>query len=175
MIKLVKFQALFLVMASAVSIQSVAGQTNPQYHQQRRQQPIQPVRPWGGPAGRKEAPAEYAAVKLDREVALPNVPTYTGKQVFLSGLQYPNSPQGAGYMLLYNTEHTTSQVKEWWANALNNSPWKIELTSDDSVQAVSKDGSSCIVTVATRASSTPERMKGMRASYTIYFGEKKQK
>jgi hypothetical protein len=128
-------------------------------------------RTWGAPTQqiRKEQPVEFRATNLDRDVALPNLPGYTGKQVFVSGLLYPNAKDGPGYYVVYNTEHTQAQVKEWWANALKMDPWKISYTDFQTIKAHGKDGSKCTITAGPIVSTTAAKNKGMNGSYSIYF------
>lgn len=114
-------------------------------------------------------PPEFQGVSLDRDVALPMLPGYTGKQIFVTGMQYPNATGGPGYMMVYNTEHTEAQVREWWTNALSNDPWKIDFKSSRTIKAHQKDGSKCTVTAGTKQVAAAERMKGMNGSYTIYY------
>lgn len=142
--------------------------------QQQQQQPAtrQPVnRAWGTQSRpvRAEQPAEYKANVLDRDVALPNLPAYTGKQVFMNGLTYPNAKQGPGYFVVYNTEHDSSQVKEWWHNALKMDPWKVTYTDASTIKADTKDGSSCTITTGPLIASPSDKAKGMKGSYSVYY------
>lgn len=134
--------------------------------QQYRRQPL--ARNYGGQV-RREQPNEYKAANLDRDVVLPNLPGYTGKQIFVSGLTYPNARNAPGYMITYNTEHTKDQVKQWWANALNMPPWKVTFTDSSSIQATSKDGQKVTISPSTIVTTTPEKSKGMHGSYIVYY------
>ncbi len=131
-----------------------------------------PVRLPGQKAARTVQPAEFQGVSLDRDVALPSLPGYTGKQIFLTGMQYPNANGGPGYMVIYNTEHTETQVRDWWRNALGTDPWKIDFKDARSIKAHQKDGSKCVITAGARQVGPPERMKGMNGSYTVYYHPK---
>ena len=134
--------------------------------QQYRRQPM--ARNYGAPV-RREQPSEYKANVLDRDVVLPNLPGYTGKQVFVSGLIYPNARNSPGYMVTYNTEHTKDQVKQWWMNALNMPPWKVTFTDASSIQAVSKDGAKVTVSPGISVTTTAEKRKGMHGSYIVHY------
>lgn len=146
-------------------------QTAPDADAQQGRPPV--ARPWGQPV-RKEQPPEYRATSLDRDVQLPNLPGYTGKQVFISGLLYPNAKDGPGYYVMYNTEHTQDQVKQWWTNALKMDPWKITFTDDRVIKAHAKDGSKCTITAGPIITTTPEKSKGMHGSYMVYFHVKQK-
>ncbi len=145
----------FAPMSSAQNRQ-VQPQTN------RGQQPAAPAN------RRTQQPAEYQASDLDREIQLPNVPSYTGKQKYVSGLIYPNAKQGPGYYMIYNTEHTESQVKEWWQNALSMDPWKVNFTDATTVKARAKDGSTCNIVVMGVQGVNKDTAKGMRGSYSLF-------
>jgi hypothetical protein len=127
-------------------------------------------RPWGSaPIIRTEQPPEYRATNLDRDVSLPNLPGYTGKQVFVSGLLYPNAKEGPGYYVMYNTEHTQDQVKQWWTNALKMDPWKVTYSDDRTIKAHAKDGSKCTITAGPIITTSADKSKGMHGSYMVYF------
>ncbi|MBX9667513.1 MAG: hypothetical protein K2X93_07840 [Candidatus Obscuribacterales bacterium] len=141
-------------------------------------QPRRPGQGWQPPltsAVRKEAPAEFSSQNLDQEIALPNIPSYTGKQVFMNGVTYPNAKTGPGYYLTYNTEHTPQQVKDWWSNALKVDPWKITSTEGSVLQSVGRDGAHCIITTGPMIRVPKEKTKGMRGSYTIFYQQPQKK
>lgn len=128
-----------------------------------------PTRGQGMQAVRTVQPPEFVGVSLDRDVALPMLPGYTGKQIFVTGMEYPNATGGPGYMMVYNTEHTEAQVREWWTNALNNDPWKIDFKSSRTIKAHQKDGSKCTITAGNKQTTAAEKMKGMNGSYIVYY------
>jgi hypothetical protein len=149
-------------------------QVNPQQQAALQAAMRQPRRPMaqapGQAAPRKTAPKEFAGVSIDRDVALPNVPGYTGKQAFMTGMQYPHNIGGPGYFVIYNTEHTQAQVREWWGNALANDPWVITSKDTRSLTAKARDGSTVSVGVSERQySPDTNKVRGMNASYTIYY------
>lgn len=162
-----------IVLSLALASNTGAQAPKPQHTKlMANQQPRQIVKPINQrPTGQSpvEQDTVYKSQPLTQEVALPNLPSYTGKKVFISGLQYPNAKDGPGYYLVYNTEHPESDVKEWWKAAFKGDPtWKLTST-DESIRATSRDGSQCHVVVANLLPSSPEKMKGMRGSYSIYF------
>jgi len=124
---------------------------------------------------RKEQPLEYRAANMDREVALPNLPGYTGKQVFVNGLSYPNAKLGPGYYMMFNTEHTKDQVKDWWTNALKMDPWKISYTDKNTIKAHAKDGSKCSIIAGQVIGTEAAKVKGMHGSYSVYFHVKEKR
>ncbi len=145
---------------------------------QQRGQPRRPGQGWQPPLTnevRRIAPTEFASQNLDQEIALPNVPSYTGKQVFMNGVTYPNAKAGPGYYLTYNTEHTPQQVRDWWSNALKVDPWKIVATDGNVLQSVGRDGAHCMITTGPVVRVPKEKTKGMRGSYTIFFQQPQKK
>ncbi|MBI1268799.1 hypothetical protein GC174_00045 [bacterium] len=117
----------------------------------------------------KKQDSEHQASNLDRPVSLPNLPDYTGKQYFVTGLSYPNAKDGPGYIQTFNVENTEDQVKSWWKSALSSGNWKITFTDQHSMRGKLKDGSTCTITVEPPANTTKDKMKGCRASYTVYY------
>lgn len=164
-IKIVGLLTILSLAGFCPSMAQVKQTTTPQSAQRRG--PV--ARPWGQNPARTTQPSEFQGVSLDREMQLPNLPGYTGKQIFVTGVQYPNATGGPGYFMIFNTEHTESQVREWWTNALKNEPWKIEFRDARSLKARAKDGSKCAITAGGRQVAAPEKMKGMNGSYTIYY------
>lgn len=174
MVKSVKLGVL-MVAVMLCSVQHTSAQVNNTgTTQTQTTQRRAPARQWGQTiTPRAVAPEEYKAINLEREVALPSLPAYPGKQVFVHGLQYPSAVGGTGYMIVYNTEHPRKEVKDWWTTALKGEPWKVEHASGDTIKAKTKEGYKCTIT-ATNPLPTPDKakMKGMRGGYTVYFQAK---
>lgn len=155
-----------LVLSSLLGNSSAIGQVQ-QYQQQQ---------PTGGgqrgeraPLRRGQQPKEYQSKNMDREVSLPNVPNYTGEQKFISGMEYPNHENGAGYYMVMNTANTPEQVKEWWLNALRMHRWKVTFSDKSSIKAEETSSGTVSVQVAPPVTADEKRTKGMRGSYTIYY------
>lgn len=109
---------------------------------------------------------------LEQPIALPDLPSFTGQQDFMSGISYPDAPNGPGYVLTYNVENTQQQVLDWWKNALRIQGWNITMASDSSVHAKNKDGHT--VTVSTnmphdKKIKGKKNVKVARASYSLFF------
>jgi len=155
-----------LISLTAVNVFATANAQNG--YQPPTKRPIN--RAWGSqPVVRTEQPLEFRATNLDREVSLPNLPGYTGKQQFISGLMYPNAKDGPGYYINYNTEHTQQQVRQWWTNALKIDPWKITFSDDTTIKAHDKNGSKCTITTGPVMTAATDKSKGMHGSYMLYF------
>jgi hypothetical protein len=118
---------------------------------------------------------KFQANHLDRPIALPGLPQYTGKQYFIMGLAYPNAKDGPGYIQTFNVEHTQDQVKQWWSNALRMSNWKITQSDGELIRAQDKDGSVCSITMSDVANTTKEKSKNCHSSYSIYFHQVKKR
>ncbi|MBK9144384.1 MAG: hypothetical protein IPM23_17960 [Candidatus Melainabacteria bacterium] len=125
------------------------------------------------PRRTKEQDPEFKANQLDRPIALPGLPDFTGKQHFISGLVYPNAKQGPGYFLSFNTENTEQQVKDWWRAALQGGQWSLIFQDDRCVRGRLKDGSTCTVQVEAPLNSTKDKMKNCRSSYSIHYHQVK--
>jgi len=125
------------------------------------------------PRRTKEQEAEFKANQLDRPIALPGLPDFTGKQHFVSGLVYPNAKQGPGYFLSFNTENTEQQVKDWWRAALQGGQWSLIFQDTRCVRGRMKDGTTCTVQVEAPLNSTKEKMKNCRSSYAIHYHQVK--
>lgn len=76
------------------------------------------------------ADMEYKAEKLTAPVPLPNVPMYTGKSVFISGLRYPNDRSGQRYGMTYGVNEDPSAVKDWYRQSLKMYNWTVLDTSN---------------------------------------------
>jgi|GEM_PF-1394573 hypothetical protein len=131
------------------------------------------------PDGQKHAlrtgaqPSEYAATNMDRPVSLPDIPQFTGKQEFSTGLIYNNAKGGPGYYMTYNTENPQEEVRSWWLNALRMHQWKVEFSDEAHIKAHTKKGGKCTISVAAPMGAKSPKM---RASYTILYhpGTEKQ-
>lgn len=148
----------------------ICPQANAQYGQKRK---------YGGTkkydGKKKEQESQFQRTKLDRPVSLPDVPQYTGKQIFVSGLAYPNNKSGPGWMMVFNTEHTQDQVISWWKNALRMGSWKIQNSGQKNVRAKSREGHMVSVSVEAVRPSTKKKMKKCRACYTIFYHQIKKR
>lgn len=111
-------------------------------------------------------PSEYAATNMDRPVALPDIPQFTGKQEFSTGLIYNNAKGGPGYYMTYNTENPQEEVRSWWMNALRMHQWKVEFSDEAHIKAHTKKGGKCSIQVAAPMGAKSPKM---RASYTIFY------
>lgn len=118
---------------------------------------------------KKEQETEFQANKLDRPIELPGVPSYTGKQYFVTGLAYPNAKSGPGYFLNFNTEHDKQQIKDWWTAALQSGSWRITFQDKNCVRGKMRDGTTCTVNVEDPIPTTKDKMKKCRAGYSISY------
>ncbi|MBX9691152.1 MAG: hypothetical protein K2Z81_02140 [Cyanobacteria bacterium] len=113
---------------------------------------------------------EFQSQNLDKPVALPNVPDYSGEQAYMSGMIYPNNSNGPGYFMVFNTRHKQDQVKDWWLNALRMHKWNIGFTNATTVTADSKEGSVSIqVAAKVDRANEPKKTNNMNGSYTIFY------
>lgn len=129
----------------------------------------------GNNRSQKQQDPQFQANHLDRPISLSGLPQYTGKQFFIMGLAYPNAKGGPGYIQTFNVEHTQSQVKQWWTNALRMSNWKITQSDDTLIRATHKNGSTCSITMAGVANTTKEKSKNCHSSYSIYYHQVKRR
>lgn len=123
---------------------------------------------------KKKQESEFQYTNMDRPVSLPSLPQFSGKQHFISGLSYPNSKNGPGWIQTFNVENPESDVKSWWTNALRMHQWKITFTDQKTVRGKLKDGSVCTVTVDPPVNTTKDKMKNCRASYAVYYHQVKK-
>lgn len=110
--------------------------------------------------------AEFQATNMDRPVSLPDIPEFTGKQEFCTGLVYNNAKGGPGYYMTFNTENPPEDVRTWWMNALRMHQWKVEFTDAIHIKAHAKKGGKCSIQVQGPMGAKSPRM---RSSYTIFY------
>lgn len=125
------------------------------------------------PDGTRRAPrtgpqaSEFAATNMDRPVSLPDLPQFTGKQEFSTGLVYDNAKGGPGYYMTFNTENPQEEVRSWWLNALRMHQWKVEFSDEAHIKAHAQKGQGkCSIQVAAPMGAKSPKMK---ASYTIFY------
>lgn len=80
---------------------------------------------------------EYESEHLTKMIDLPEVPYFTGQAVFVSGTRFPNAKGGSSTTILLHSLEYPSQVRAWYAAALEQCRWRIEkqMTNDNAVSA----------------------------------------
>lgn len=111
-------------------------------------------------------PAEFQAQNMQQPVSLPDLPQFTGKQEFSTGLIYNNAKGGPGYYMTFNTENPKEEIRSWWLNALRMHQWKVEFSDEAHIKAHTKKGGKVSVQVAAPMGAKSPKM---RASYTIFY------
>ncbi len=113
---------------------------------------------------------QFQGQTMNSAVALPNVPDYSGEQVFMTGMAYPHNQGSPGYFMVFNTRHKPDQVKEWWVNALRMHKWEIGFANDTSVKASDPKNGTVSVQVASVVDvEDQKKVKNMNGSYTIFY------
>lgn len=88
------------------------------------------------------ADQEYKYEKLTAPVQFPNVPPYTGRTKFVSGLKYPNDKGGPRIGMTFLVQEDQAQVLDWYRQSLKIYQWKvIEMPAQPNlITAASRDG-----------------------------------
>lgn len=68
---------------------------------------------------------EYKPERLTQIVDLPNVPRYTGRAVFLSGLRYPRDTSGERIGMSLAVMESEPEILDWYKQALKMYSWRI--------------------------------------------------
>lgn len=107
---------------------------------------------------------QFAAVHFNKELSLPELPSYPGKNAqFVHGISFPGALNGGSYILHYNALETPQAITQWYGTAFQMYKWKIDKVTNHSISAVSASGHYCLITVQGAYAG-----KG-RCSFSIYY------
>ena len=112
----------------------------------------------------QHAPDEFKPDKLTSIVELPNVPTYTGHAVFVSGLKYPRDRSGMRIGMTIGVREDENEVLEWYKSALKTYRWTV-LTSNptDKYVSAAKDKNTFTVRIS------PSKQPGFRTLVVLSY------
>ncbi len=112
----------------------------------------------------QHAPDEFKPDKLTSIVELPNVPTYTGHAVFISGLKYPRDRSGMRIGMTIGVREDENEVLEWYKSALKTYRWTV-LTSNptDKYVSAAKDKNTFTVRIS------PSKQPGFRTLVVLSY------
>ncbi len=110
------------------------------------------------------ADREYACENLSQPVDIPNVPTFTGRTKFLTGLRYPNDRSGYRIGLTFAAVEDENQIIEWYRTALTGYGWKLlDMTPDGKTLTAVREGSTFTVRIS------PNKQPGYRTVVVLSF------
>lgn len=110
------------------------------------------------------ADREYACENLSQPVDIPNVPTFTGRTKFLTGLRYPNDRSGYRIGLTFAATEDEGQVMEWYRTALTSYGWKLlDMAPDGKTLTAVREGSTFTVRIS------PNKQPGYRTVVVLSF------
>ncbi len=112
----------------------------------------------------QHAPDEFKPEKLTAIVELPNVPTYTGHAVFVSGLKYPRDRSGVRIGMTVGVREDENEVLEWYKSALKTYRWTV-LTANptDKYVSAAKDKNTFTVRIS------PSKQPGFRTLVVLSY------
>jgi len=88
-------------------------------------------------------------VTLSSPMELPDVPKYTGRATFVSGLQYPDNPHGPVVLLTYRVHEDVAEVLQWYADSLKAYLWKVQEFKPETSQVLASKGhTACTILVS---------------------------
>ncbi len=112
----------------------------------------------------QHAPDEFKPDKLTGIVELPNVPTYTGHAVFLSGLKYPRDRSGVRIGMTLGVREDENEVLEWYKSALKTYRWNvITANPTDKYVSAAKDKNTFTVRIS------PSKQPGFRTLVVLSY------
>jgi len=86
--------------------------------------------------------------KLDRQVEIPNMPSYPGKTQYLNG-KVLEVPGANTYTMSFLAMDPPSRVRDWYIQALSSYDWKQTMHPTPTlVSAMAKDGSGLTVSIS---------------------------
>lgn len=112
----------------------------------------------------QHAPDEFKPDKLTSIVELPNVPTYTGHAVFISGLKYPRDRSGMRIGMTIGVREDENEVLEWYKSALKTYRWNvISANPNDKYVSAAKDNNTFTVRIS------PSKQPGFRTLVVLSY------
>jgi hypothetical protein len=112
----------------------------------------------------QHAPDEFKPDKLTAIVELPNVPTYTGHTVFISGLKYPRDRSGVRIGMTVGVREDENEVLEWYKSALKTYRWTVLTASPtDKYVSAAKDKNTFTVRIS------PSKQPGFRTLVVLSY------
>lgn len=112
----------------------------------------------------QHAPDEFKPDKLTGIVELPNVPTYTGHAVFISGLRYPRDRSGVRIGMTLGVREDENEVLEWYKSALKTYRWQVMNTNPtDKYVSAAKDNNTFTVRIS------PSKQPGFRTLIVLSY------
>jgi len=112
----------------------------------------------------QHAPDEFKPDKLTGIVELPNVPTYTGHAVFISGLKYPRDRSGIRIGMTIGVREDENEVLEWYKSALKTYRWNvISANPNDKYVSAAKDNNTFTVRIS------PSKQPGFRTLVVLSY------
>lgn len=80
---------------------------------------------------------EYRSDRLTAPIELTDIPQYTGRAVFVTGLKYPRDRSGMRVGMTFGVQEGESEVLEWYKSALKTYKWSLlsESVVDKSISA----------------------------------------
>jgi len=116
------------------------------------------------PASTQHAPDEFKPDKLTAMVELPNVPTYTGHAVFISGLKYPRDRSGMRVGMTIGVREDENEVLEWYKSALKTYRWTVMTANPtDKYVSAAKDNNTFTVRIS------PSKQPGYRTLVVLSY------
>ncbi|HEY9677948.1 MAG TPA: hypothetical protein V6C76_08055 [Drouetiella sp.] len=110
------------------------------------------------------ADRDYAVEHLKGPIDIPNVPPFTGRTKFLSGLRYPNDPSGYRLGMTFAAMEEPTQILDWYKTALGNYQWKlVENPQDPNSLTASKGGATFTLSLS------PNRVVGYRTVVVVSY------
>lgn len=92
---------------------------------------------------------EFKTERLTEQVDFPDVPRYTGKVTFLSGLRYPHDRNGQRVGMTLGVNEPADEVIQWYKDTLKSYRWNVLRDSPESrVVSATKDGNTFSVRIA---------------------------
>jgi len=79
-------------------------------------------------------------VVLSSPMELPEVPKYTGRATFVSGLQYPDNPHGPVVLLTYRVHEEAAEVLQWYSDSLKAYSWRVQDPKPETHQVLASKG-----------------------------------
>ena len=109
-------------------------------------------------------PDEFKTEKLSGVVDLPEVPQYTGKTVFISGLKYPRDRSGARIVLTLGVQELETDILEWYKSALKSYRWVLAPSGpNDSYVSAAKNNNTFTVQIS------PSKTPGFRTMMILSY------
>ena len=103
-------------------------------------------------------------IALSSPIELPDVPQYTGRLTFVSGLRYPDDPHGSTVLLTYRMHEEMAEVLQWYAESLKSYAWKVQDLKPDTHQVLALKGRTACTILASAC-----RAPGFRTEITITY------